>query len=530
YGIGECEDLAVFYWEITNPNGNLFFPAYEYGEIVDDPNSWLTFTTDNEGIQDDLIDIVIPADQLIPGCWTFRLSAINEAFCQQESIFPAANLPAYTVNVETIPIPSFDILLNGQVVTEICVNSTVILDDNSNLSSLECQDPTYLWTIEPSTGFNFENDTSENSQNPEITFTVAGIYTITQTITNLCGTASVFKDLLVEGAPSVVITTSSDQICLGSSAIPYIVDFSTTYIPAYSDIPYAPSSYSWSIVGADVSASDYSFISGTDSGSSFPIIQFNSFKDYTVNITVDGDCEDSNSDEFTLILNEIPEITNTELTQSICSGENSTEVVLTSTMPSENSFSWTAVADDFISGFTTSGSGDIPSETIINSSNQTGAIIYTVVIVTPDCEGSPVDFTVVVNPTPQIADKSEVICSEEAFTISPTNENGDIVPISTTYTWLEPVSNPLNAITGGSAATNQPLISQILTNDTTEPATLIYTIIPESSLGCTGDSFELSVVVNPIAQVNVIANEVVCNAEAISVLFTTENTVGVTAY
>ena len=508
---GSCLDDAVFNWYVKGPSQSSFINVNSIPLL----SSWV--------VGDDL---VIPVDVVSAGCWEIYLTAYNEDLCQTVS-----QAPTQTISIEAIPTADFDILLNGQVVTEICVNSTVILDDTSNVSSLECQDPTYLWTIEPTTGFNFENDTTENSQNPEITFTVAGIYTITQTITNLCGTASVFKDLLVEGAPSVVITTSSDQICLGSSAIPYIVDFSTTYIPAYSDIPYAPSSYSWSIVGADVSASDYSFISGTDSGSPFPIIQFNSFIGYTISITVDGDCEDSSSDELILILNEIPEITNTEFTQSICSGENTTEVVLTSTMPSETSFSWTAVADDFISGFTTSGSGNIPSELIINSSNQSGAIIYTVVILTPDCEGVAIDFEVVVNPTPQIADKSEVICSEEAFTLSPTNENGDIVPISTTYTWSEPISNPLNAISGGSAAANQSLISQTLTlnNDTTEPATLTYTIIPES-MGCTGDSFELSVVVNPIAQVNFTANEVVCNLEATTVLFTTENTDGVTAY
>ena len=87
----------------------------------------------------------------------------------------------------------------------------------------------------------------------------------------------------------------------------------------------------------------------------------------------------------------------------------------------------------------------------INNSNVVGSLIYQVTPQTENCQGESVDFEIIVNPTPQISDFSIAICSEGSFEITPQNggENGDIVPVGTTYTWDTPVSTPLGAITGG---------------------------------------------------------------------------------
>ncbi|MDB2426543.1 PKD domain-containing protein [Flavobacteriaceae bacterium] len=498
YGTGgECLDTANFTWYYKEPGSSSFNavnPIFQTTWLVGD-------------------NLVIPSDFVNgkPGCWEIYLTANNPDLCQLVSA-----APVQTVSVETTPLPDFDILFNGEIVSEICTNYTVLLNNTSNVSSLECQNPAYQWTIFPSTGFSFVNDTTASSSSPQILFNIAGTYTITQTITNTCDTVSVSQELLVEGAPFVEFTSTSDQICRYPTEMPFTVDFSTTYIPLYSDAPYAPSSYSWSIGGTDISALDYSFVSGTDSSSPFPVIEFNSFKDYIIILSVNGDCEGSNSDEFTLILNEIPEITNTELIQTTCSGSFSDEVLLFSSMEVETtSYSWEVLADEnFISGYSTPNSGNlIPSEQLVNSCNLTKNVIYRVTPSTEDCTGSPVDFTVIVNPTPVIPDQSSEICSGDEFFVSPLNScPTTIVPLNTTYTWV--VSSVDSGILGATdQSSEQTVISQVLINELDVVQFVTYSATPVSGDdgSCIGAPFDIVVTVNPKPIIDDITLDPICS-------------------
>ncbi|MDA8848072.1 hypothetical protein N9I53_03860, partial [Flavobacteriaceae bacterium] len=498
YGAGgECLDAANFTWYYKEPGSSSFSSVDPFFQAT-----WLV--GDN---------LVIPSDSVDgkPGCWEIYLTANNPDLCQSVS-----TAPVQTVSVETTPLPDFDILFNDEIVSEICTNYTVLLNNTSNVSSLECQNPAYQWTIFPSTGFSFVNDTAASSSSPQILFNIAGTYTITQTITNTCDTVSVSQELLVEGAPFVEFASTSDQICRYPSEIPFTVDFSTTYTPLYSDAPYAPSSYSWSIVGADISALDYSFISGTDSSSSLPVIEFNSFKDYTIIISVNGDCEGSNSDEFTLILNEIPAITNSELIQTICSGSFPDEVLLFSSIEIETtSYSWEVLADEnFISGYSTPNSGNlIPSEQLVNSCNLTKNVIYRVTPSTEDCTGSTVDFTVVVNPTPVIPDQSSEICSGDELVVSPLNScPTTIVPLNTTYTWV--VSSVDSGILGATdQSAEQTVISQVLINELDVVQFVTYSATPVlgDDGSCIGAPFDVVVQVNPKPIIDDITLDPICS-------------------
>ncbi len=117
---------------------------------------------------------------------------------------------------------------------------------------------------------------------------------------------------------------------------------------------------------------------------------------------------------------------------------------------------------------------------------------------------------VVVNQNPVISNKSAVICSGNSFTITPDNLSGDIVPVGTTYTWTNPTVSPANAVTGISTQlTQQTSISQILTNTTTSPATVTYTITPLSG-GCPGVTFTIVITVNPSIFPNITLNNSTC--------------------
>lgn len=110
---------------------------------------------------------------------------------------------------------------------------------------------------------------------------------------------------------------------------------------------------------------------------------------------------------------------------------------------------------------------------------------------------------VTINQNPVIASETTVICSSTTFTVSPSTTSGNIIPLGTTYTWTAPTINPAGSITGATSETvPQTSISQTLVNTTTSPATATYTVIPTSGI-CVGNSFTITVTVNPSINPNV---------------------------
>ena len=136
-------------------------------------------------------------------------------------------------------------------------------------------------------------------------------------------------------------------------------------------------------------------------------------------------------------------------------------------------------------------------QTISNLSSQPQSIVYTVTPLGGVCPGTPFTVTVTVNPSAVIPAQSATICSGNSFTINLANAPpGTIIPPGTNYSWVLPTSNPANAITGGALANNQASITQTLTNTTSNPATLTYTVTPLSG-ACQGINFQVVVTVNP---------------------------------
>lgn len=141
------------------------------------------------------------------------------------------------------------------------------------------------------------------------------------------------------------------------------------------------------------------------------------------------------------------------------------------------------------------------SQTLINLTNQIATVTYNVTPRSPisgQCSGDPFQVVITVLPKPSIQNFQRTICSGSSFNVNPSNTPPSlIVPQGTTYTWGEPVSNPVGAISGGLASvTPQANISQTLINNTLSPATLTYTITPATE-NCVGQSFTITVTVNP---------------------------------
>ena len=397
-------------------------------------------------------DLIIPAEDItIPGCWTIKLSAVNPDFCQIE------DLHEDTINIEAVPDADFDIIKNGQEVSQICVDDTVTLTDASNIVSTDCDNelpdelPTYQWTISPDSGYTLINDTTLTSQNPQVTFTSVGNYTITETVTTECGSDTHQETLEVIGDPSVSFPVESQTYCSTSTLL---INFANQLTPTYSTGLNAPTAYAWTVTGNGIDSDDYSFASSTTASDALPTIQLNSFGTYNITVTLDSNCGTDASDTVTITLSQTPSITNNTTSQETCSAESSSAFTATSDVAG-TTFSWVATTNNNLSGYTSSGTGaTIPAQTITNNTNTSQDLVYSITPVAGGCAGTPFDYTITVNPVPIIADKDETICDGETFNIVPTdNSPTEIVPAGTTYTWSAPVSNPLGAITGGSAAT-----------------------------------------------------------------------------
>ena len=200
-------------------------------------------------------------------------------------------------------------------------------------------------------------------------------------------------------------------------------------------------------------------------------------------------------------------------------------------VPSNTTYSWSA---PIVTGGITGGAG-LSVQTAITGTlnnpteiNQTATYTVTPTSgITPTCSGSNFTVTVTVSPKPSIQNVVTTICTDETFTITPTNGSGNIIPSGTTYSWGLP--SVTGGITGATIGSNQTSIIQTLSNPTTAVQTATYTITPLSG-SCTGATFTLTVTVNPnpVTSVN-LATQTACTGNTFSpIIITNTNNLATT--
>ncbi|MDG1742036.1 MAG: gliding motility-associated C-terminal domain-containing protein, partial [Crocinitomicaceae bacterium] len=164
-------------------------------------------------------------------------------------------------------------------------------------------------------------------------------------------------------------------------------------------------------------------------------------------------------------------------------------------IPAAITYSWPAPAA--ISGISGLASGT--NETTIGGTltNSTNAAIQVTYVVTPtsgSCDGAAFNVTVTVNPTPVVVDQTAAVCTGVAFSVAPANGSGNIVPAGTTYDWSAP--SAITGISGLSSGTAETTIGGTLSNSTSAPIDVVYSVTPTSG-SCVGSAFNVTVTVNP---------------------------------
>jgi gliding motility-associated-like protein len=147
------------------------------------------------------------------------------------------------------------------------------------------------------------------------------------------------------------------------------------------------------------------------------------------------------------------------------------------------------------------------------STPKTLAVVLTYGTFGSACSGTAKTYTITVNPTPVVANRTITVCSGSAFTVTPTNGSGNIVPSGTTYTWTVAANANVTGASNQSTATST--ISQTLTNTSNTVQTVVYTVTPISGT-CSGATFTVTVTVNPTPTVTAQATTI-CSGNVFSV-------------
>ncbi len=231
---------------------------------------------------------------------------------------------------------------------------------------------------------------------------------------------------------------------------------------------------------------------------------------------------------FTITVNPAAQVNSiSDITK--CKGDSVYAIVFsTANTIGTTTYSW-ANSNSTI-GLGTSGSGDIPTFTTLNSG--TSPAIATITV-TPtfthngvSCTGPVKVFTITVNPSADmIQPVSKVVCNGETTSVNFATANTG----TTTYNWSSDVAIGIPTLSGTGSIANFTA-----TNTGNSPIVATITVTPtytNNGVSCVGLPKVFTITVNPSADVNQpVTPLVLCHGTPTAVNFTTNNTGGTTTY
>ena len=415
----------------------------------------------------------------------------------------------FTITIDVNPKPS----IGNKTPAAICSGSAFSVSPVTGSGELVPIGTTYSWVV--STNSNVTGQSNLNAQS-----------SIGQTLTNLSNTNQILtytvtpiSSLGCEGASFTVSVTIKPGVTIANKNLPICSVTTFDGTPTnFTDIVPASTTYTWTVTSNSniTGASDVNALQGTIGQLLTNTSSATQSVTYNVLPTLSNGCAAS---PFTIIVNVNPKPAIADITSpAICSGLSFSETPTDGTdkVPVGTKYTWTVSSTTFISGQSdiNIGQTSIGGQVLTNLTNIDRSLIYNITPTTvPGCVGSVFQLTVTVKPTATIYNKTEPICSEASFLLTPTNGGTDIVPSSTTYTWVPAV----NANITGASSQNvgQTNITETLTNLTSGIQTQTYIVTPVLQNSCTAANFSASIIVKPKPR---IANmvETVCSVTPFS--------------
>lgn len=459
-GSSTCDNTNIINWVVTPSTGwTVSTGTVGNTNPTNNPATWgsqnlgITFTT--------------------AGTYSVKLVARNNANqgspCRMDSIIK-------NVCITTAPVPDFT--LNTAVgCLPLSVNAT-----NTTVSQNICRAATYRWVITYASAFcgttsayTFINGTTDTSANPSIRFDSAGRYTLTQNVTNACGTFTATKTIDVKKPPTVTINLPSYP-CGAVTISP---------TATVTNCGTGPLTYSWTFAGGSIS---------TDNTAT-PTVTFTTPGVHAIALTVSNECGSVQASD-SVIVSVAPNITATP-DQTICGGTATAAVVFSSTVGTP-AYEW---ANNNVSiGLPAAGTGSINSFLAVNNgvAPVTATIIATPVV-SANCKGIPDTFTITVEPrpaAPAVITPLTYCVNETAAVLTATATTGN------TLTWYNNAS-----LTGGTAVAPLP--------STAAQGTTLYYVTQTNGFDCRSDAAVINVIVNPGITGNTIsATQTICAGTA----------------
>ncbi|CAN5383712.1 hypothetical protein BH10BAC3_BH10BAC3_09740 [soil metagenome] len=247
---------------------------------------------------------------------------------------------------------------------------------------------------------------------------------------------------------------------------------------------------------------------GSFGNSSSPTSTFSGIagNSYTLRWTItNGPCLASPSD-MSVTFNIIPSVTQPAANQPVCANSSTNAINFTGT---GTTYSWTN--SQSVIGLPLSGTGNITSFTALNAGNSD---IVASIIVTPlgnSCSGATKTFTITVKPRPVVtaAPSAQTICSGTNITAIGLTSN--VATGTNTYAWTR---DNIAGLTGGGGLTAFSGTGNSISGSFTSTLTAQGTVglhATATNNGCTGLPTDFAVTVNPVATVNSITSQTVCN-------------------
>jgi hypothetical protein len=393
---------------------------------------------------------------------------------------------------------------------------SVCLNSDQPYGVINTPGSTYAWSIIPITG---GNGTISGNGNSSITVLWTSVGTCTLQVIETQGSGCV-------GLPvTVTITVNPIPNVDPVNSVVYCAGATTTTISFTGLV--AGTVYNWTnsdpSIGLAASGSGNILpFTATNSGSA-PVVA-------TITVTPVASSCTGTPITFTITVNPAPEV-DQPVSQVVCNAAPTAAVVFTtSNTGGVTTYTWTNDTPGI--GLAASGIGDIASFTAVNLG--TSPVVATITV-TPHfanggvtCDGTPKTFTITVNPTGEVDQPASQVVCNGALTAAvnfTTNNTGGV----TTYTWI----NDTPGI-GLAANGSGDIAAFTAVNNGSLPVVATITVTPHftnGSVTCDGPTQSFTITVNPAAEVDQPASQVVCNAApTAAVVFTTSNTGGVTTY
>ena len=397
-----------------------------------------------------------------PGTYTITLTGTSGC---------GSNTNTRTVCVTAAPIGSFDLDK-----TTGC-GPLIVKATNTSNTLTSCAPTTYNWRVDytatncgTATGWSFTNGTSASSIHPEFVFTNPGTYTIKLEVSNVCGTVTSTKTVVVKRPPAVTISG------LATTCGIYTISPSTNTVNCGT----TPVTYAWSFPGA-------SPLSSADPTPG--IVTYTAPGTYTITLIIGNDCG-TTTEMRTVTFVAKPDI-NTPSNLNICKDSAVTSLVFAGTLPG-TTYSWSN--SNTAIGLAASGNGAaIPPFTAINTGTNalSATITLTATNTTSGCSATS-SFTITVNPKPTKPTTTRQIGYCQNSTAVPLTATAGT---GSTLTWFDaiPFTNPLPGAP---------------TPSTTTVGQQVFYVHQTNGFGCTSDTARIPVTIVAAIGGNTISGDI----------------------